>query len=197
MKKINYLVLLLLSFVLVGCNKATEKSKQTNESNGNNVGMVVTDKKEKRSTIVNNMIVGHSKISFNNDEYDELSQGKFNQESLWGTFQKEGDRDTYIQIDAFDNTQSMYGELSGYVLEGIDWDEAKPVEYLGVMEEATQESKDKKVLMYKGRTGDVIFSVTMFGKKKLTNQEILDLKKIAKSIKIEYVADQMTSASDE
>lgn len=197
MKKINYLVLLLLSFVLVGCNKSKEEPQQTQASKENNAGMVVTDKKEKRSTIVNNMVVGHSKISFNNEEYDEMSQGKFTQETLWGTFQKEGDRDTYIQIDAFDNTQSMYGDLSGYVLEGIDWDLEQPVEYLSVMEEAIQESKDKKVLMYKGRTGDIIFSVTMFGKKKLTNQEILDLKKIAKSIKIEYVGDQMMSSSDE
>lgn len=51
--------------------------------------------------------------------------------------------------------------------------------------------------MYKARTGDVIFSVTMFGKEKLTNKDILNLKEIAKSIKVEYVADQMISAGGE
>ena len=159
--------------------------------------MVIKDKKGKRSTVVNNMLVGHSKISFNNEKYDILSEGKFNQQTLWGTFQQENNRNTYIQIDAFDNTQKMYGDISGYVLDGIKWGEEEPVQYLGVMEEALQPSKDKKTLMYKARTGDIIFSVTMFGKDKLTNKEILDLKEIAKSIKIEYVADQMTSLSGE
>ncbi|MGX4686534.1 hypothetical protein JNUCC83_06500 [Vagococcus sp. JNUCC 83] len=192
MKYVNYLILL---FLLVGLSGCGDKKKETNETTESTVGMVVKDKKGKRSTVVNNMLVGHSKISFNNEKYDILSEGKFTQQSLWGTFQQENNRKNYIQIDAFDNTQKMYGEIAGYVLDGIKWDEAEPVQYLGVMEEALQFSKDKKTLMYKARTGDVLFSVTMFGNEKLTNKEILNLKEIAKSIKIEYVEDQMTSVS--
>ncbi|MGY3704440.1 hypothetical protein BW731_10245 [Vagococcus martis] len=194
MKHANYLILL---FLLVGLSGCGEKKTQTQETTESTTGMVVKDKKGKRSTVVNNMLVGHSKISFNNEKYDILSEGKFTQESLWGTFQQENNQKTYIQIDAFDNTQKMYGEIEGYVLDGVKWDEAEPVQYLGVMEEALQHSKDKKVLMYKARTGDVIFSVTMFGKEKLTNKDILNLKEIAKSIKVEYVADQMISAGGE
>lgn len=192
MKYVNYLILL---FLLVGLSGCGDKKKETHETTESTVGMVVKDKKGKRSTVVNNMLVGHSKISFNNEKYDILSEGKFTQQSLWGTFQQENNRKNYIQIDAFDNTQKMYGEIAGYVLDGIKWDEEEPVQYLGVMEEALQFSKDKKTLMYKARTGDVLFSVTMFGNEKLTNKEILNLKEIAKSIKIDYVADQMTSVS--
>lgn len=194
MKNIKYLILLLFLVGLSGCGNKKSNTKETTEST---VGMVIKDKKRKRSTVVNNMLVGHSKISFNNEKYDVLSEGKFSQQTLWGTFQQENNRNTYIQIDAFDNTQKMYGDISGYVLDGVKWGEEEPVQYLGVMEEALQPSKDKKALMYKGRTGDVIFSVTMFGKDKLTNKEILDLKEIAKSIKVEYVADQMTTVSGE
>ncbi|RHH71449.1 MULTISPECIES: hypothetical protein [Vagococcus] len=194
MKYANYLILL---FLLVGLSGCGEKKTQTQETTESTTGMVVKDKKRKRSTVVNNMLVGHSKISFNNEKYDILSEGKFTQETLWGTFQQENNQKTYIQIDAFDNTQKMYGDIEGYVLDGVQWDEAEPVQYLGVMEEALQPSKDKKVLMYKARTGDVIFSVTMFGKEKLTNKDILNLKEIAKSIKVEYVADQMISAGGE
>lgn len=192
MKYVNYLILL---FLLVGLSGCGDKKKETHETTESTVGVVVKDKKGKRSTVVNNMLVGHSKISFNNEKYDILSEGKFTQQSLWGTFQQENNRKNYIQIDAFDNTQKMYGEIAGYVLDGIKWDEEEPVQYLGVMEEALQFSKDKKTLMYKARTGDVLFSVTMFGNEKLTNKEILNLKEIAKSIKIDYVADQMTSVS--
>ena len=161
MKYANYLILL---FLLVGLSGCGEKKTQTQETTESTTGMVVKDKKRKRSTVVNNMLVGHSKISFNNEKYDILSEGKFTQETLWGTFQQENNQKTYIQIDAFDNTQKMYGDIEGYVLDGVQWDEAEPVQYLGVMEEALQPSKDKKALMYKARTGDVIFSVTMFGK---------------------------------
>lgn len=194
MKYANYLILLFLFVGLSGCG---EKKTQTQETTESTTGMVVKDKKGKRSTVVNNMLVGHSKISFNNEKYDILSEGKFTQETLWGTFQQENNQKTYIQIDAFDNTQKMYGDIEGYVLDGVKWDEAEPVQYLGVMEEALQPSKDKKALMFKARTGDVIFSVTMFGKEKLTNKDILNLKEIAKSIKVEYVADQMISAGGE
>jgi hypothetical protein len=45
--------------------------------------------------------------------------------------------------------------------------------------------------MYKARTGDVLFSVAMFGKKKLTEEEVLELKALAKGIKIEYVENQI------
>lgn len=141
MKHANYLILL---FLLVGLSGCGEKKTQTQETTESTTGMVVKDKKGKRSTVVNNMLVGHSKISFNNEKYDILSEGTFTQESLWGTFQQENNQKTYIQIDAFDNTQKMYGDIEGYVLDGVKWDEEEPVQYLGVMEEALQHSKDKK-----------------------------------------------------
>lgn len=193
MKKLKYLSIICLLIMLSACSKAKQPTNNTDTSN---IGVVIKEKKEKHSTIVNNMLVGRSKISFNNKKYDVLSQGKFAQDTLWGTFEQENNSDTYIQIDAFDNIQDMYGEISGYTLDGVDWAEEKPVNFHDFEEEATQLSRDKKVYMYKARTDDIIFSVTMFGKEKLTTKQILDLEQMAKSIKVENVADQITSESN-
>ena len=189
MKK-KWLVLLLIPvFVLTSCGKknASETTKASSEPSG----MVIKTTTKKRSDVINNILVGNSKISFNNVKYDMMSDGEFKQHELWGTFEAEGNKNTYIQLDAFDNQQPVYGELSGYELDGVKWDEAEAVQYLNLQEEALQYSKDGKVLMYKARTGDLIFSVTMFGKKKLAEEEVLELKALAKGIKIEYVENQI------
>lgn len=190
MKK-KWLILLFLTFLVVsGCSK--DKDKETKTSSEVQ-GVVVEDKVEKRSDIINNILVGNTKLSFNNNDFDIMSEGQFNQNELWGTFKSETKDTIYIQLDAFDNTQAMYGEISGYELEGITWAETEYVQYLNVMEEAIQYSQDGKALMFKARTGDVIFSVTMFGTEKLTDEEILELKSLAKGIKFEFVGDQIGS----
>lgn len=190
MKK-KWLILLFLMFLVVsGCSK--DKDKETKTSSEAQ-GVVVEDKVEKRSDIINNILVGNTKLSFNNNDFDIMSEGQFNQNELWGTFKSETKDTIYIQLDAFDNTQAMYGEISGYELEGITWGETEYVQYLNVMEEAIQYSQDGKALMFKARTGDVIFSVTMFGNEKLTDEEILELKSLAKGIKFEFVGDQIGS----
>lgn len=185
---------MILPLLLVaGCGKKEQQLK------GDTVqpkptGMVIKNEKKQRSNIVNNMIVGKSKISFNNESYNLMSDGNFTQDKLWGTFQQKKNRQTSIQINAANSEQDIYGDLDGYELEGIKWDEDEYVQYLGVMEEAIQYSQDKKVVMYKARTGDVIFSVAMFGQKELTEKEILSLKKLAKGITIEYVEGQLTTS---
>lgn len=175
--------------MLTGCSKNKKAEEKTTESEP--VGMVIDTKEKKRSDVINNILVGRSKMSFNNVNYDIMSDGQFGQDELWGTFESETNKNTYIQIDAFDNEQAIYGDIYSYELEGVSWDEAEPVQYLNYMEEALQYSKDGKSLMYKARTGDVLFSVAMFGKKKLTEEEVLELKALAKGIKIEYVENQI------
>ncbi|OTP32009.1 hypothetical protein A5798_002032 [Enterococcus sp. 6C8_DIV0013] len=176
-------------FMLTGCSKNKKAEEKTTESKS--VGMVIDTKEKKRSDVINNILVGRSKMSFNNVNYDIMSDGQFGQDELWGTFESETNKNTYIQIDAFDNEQAIYGDIYSYELEGVSWNEAEPVQYLNYMEEALQYSKDGKSLMYKARTGDVLFSVAMFGKKKLTEEEVLELKALAKGIKIEYVENQI------
>ncbi|MBO0488478.1 hypothetical protein [Vagococcus fluvialis] len=189
MKKTRILLLMVSIFMLTGCSKNKKAEEKTTESEP--VGMVIDTKEKKRSDVINNILVGRSKMSFNNVNYDIMSDGQFGQDELWGTFESETNKNTYIQIDAFDNEQAIYGDIYSYELEGISWDEAEPVQYLNYMEEALQSSKDGKSLMYKARTGDVLFSVAMFGKKKLTEEEVLELKALAKGIKIEYVENQI------
>ena len=189
MKKKWVLLLLLPMLVLVGCGK--NKKVETTTSESENVGMVIKDTEKKRSDVINNILVGNSKMSFNNVNYDIMSDGQFNQNELWGTFENKDKKDVYIQIDAFDNEHPMYGDIEGYELEGVTWDTLEYVQYLIVMEQAIQYSKDGKALMFKARTGDVLFSVTIFSKKKLTEEDILDLKALAKSIKVEYVENQI------
>lgn len=189
MKKTRLLLLMVSIFMLTGCSKNKKAEEKTTESEP--VGMVIDTKEKKRSDVINNILVGHSKMSFNNVNYDIMSDGQFGQDELWGTFESEVNKNTYIQIDAFDNEQAIYGDIYSYELEGVSWDEAEPVQYLNYMEEALQHSKDGKSLMYKARTGDVLFSVAMFGKKKLTEEEVLELKALAKGIKIEYVENQI------
>ncbi|UDM80038.1 hypothetical protein [Vagococcus fluvialis] len=189
MKKTRILLLMVSIFMLTGCSKNKKAEEKTTESEA--VGMVIDTKEKKRSDVINNILVGRSKMSFNNVNYDIMSDGQFGQDELWGTFESETNKNTYIQIDAFDNEQAIYGDIYSYELEGVSWDEAEPVQYLNYMEEALQYSKDGKSLMYKARTGDVLFSVAMFGKKKLTEEEVLELKALAKGIKIEYVENQI------
>ncbi|MEG0254656.1 MAG: hypothetical protein RR669_03675 [Vagococcus sp.] len=191
MRKKIILLLLIPSLFLVSCGKK-EKAQSTKVSTEDK-GMVIKDDEKKRSDIINNILVGKSKISFNNTSYDVMSDGEFTQSNLWGTFQNKKDKKTSIQINASDNEQKIYGDLTGYELEDVKWDVEEPVQYLGVMEEALQYSTDKKTLMFKARTGDVIFSVTMFGKEKLTNKNVLELKKLAKGIKVEFVNGQATT----
>lgn len=189
MKKTRILLLMVSIFMLTGCSKNKKAEEKTTESES--VGMVIDTKEKKRSDVINNILVGRSKMSFNNVNYDIMSDGQFGQDELWGTFESETNKNTYIQIDAFDNEQAIYGDIYSYELEGVSWDEVEPVQYLNYMEEALQYSKDGKSLMYKARTGDVLFSVAMFGKKKLTEEEVLELKALAKGIKIEYVENQI------
>ena len=189
MKKTRILLLMVSIFMLTGCSKNKKAEEKTTESEPG--GMVIDTKEKKRSDVINNILVGRSKMSFNNVNYDIMSDGQFGQDELWGTFESETNKNTYIQIDAFDNEQAIYGDIYSYELEGVSWDEAEPVQYLNYMEEALQYSKDGKSLMYKARTGDVLFSVAMFGKKKLTEEEVLELKALAKGIKIEYVENQI------
>lgn len=189
MKKTRILLLMVSIFMLTGCSKNKKAEEKTTESEP--VGMVIDTKEKKRSDVINNILVGRSKMSFNNVNYDIMSDGQFGQDELWGTFESETNKNTYIQIDAFDNEQAIYGDIYSYELEGVSWDEAEPVQYLNYMEEELQYSKDGKSLMYKARTGDVLFSVAMFGKKKLTEEEVLELKALAKGIKIEYVENQI------
>ncbi len=185
-------ILLILPFlVLVSCGKKEEVKPTTKSSEAK--GMVIKDDGKKRSDIINNILVGKSKFSFNNAPYDTMSDGKFTQSELWGTFQSKKDPTTIIQINASDNEQKIYGDITGYELEGIKWDTEEIVQYSGFMEEALQFSKDKKSLMYKARTGDVIFSVTMFTEKELTDKNILSLKTLAKGIKVEFVENQVTN----
>ncbi len=183
-----YVLIFMITLGIVGCGKNNTQKSETNDSKETKpAGMVVKDQEEERSDVINNVLVGNTKISFNNKSYDQLSNGNFTQETLWGAFQKKDNRDTYIQINAADKEQPIYGEINGYELEGVNWDQAEQVQYLGVQEEAIQSSKDNKAMMYKAKTGDIIFSVAMFGKKELTDEEILELKGLAKDIKIEYI----------
>ncbi|WP_326717623.1 hypothetical protein [Vagococcus jeotgali] len=178
----------MITLGIAGCGKNNTQNSETNDLKETEpTGMVVKDQEEERSDVINNVLVGNTKISFNNKSYDQLSNGNFTQETLWGAFQKKDNRDTYIQINAADKEQPIYGEINGYELEGVNWDQAEQVQYLGVQEEAIQSSKDNKAMMYKAKTGDIIFSVAMFGKKELTDEEILELKGLAKDIKIEYI----------
>lgn len=183
-----YVLIFMITLGIAGCGKNNTQKSETNDSKETKpAGMVVKDQEEERSDVINNVLVGNTKISFNNKSYDQLSNGNFTQETLWGAFQKKDNRDTYIQINAADKEQPIYGEINGYELEGVNWDQAEQVQYLGVQEEAIQSSKDNKAMMYKAKTGDIIFSVAMFGKKELTDEEILELKGLAKDIKIEYI----------
>lgn len=183
-----YVLIFMITLGIAGCGKNNTQNSETNDSKETEpTGMVVKDQEEERSDVINNVLVGNTKISFNNKSYDQLSNGNFTQEALWGAFQKKDNRDTYIQINAADKEQPIYGEINGYELEGVNWDQAEQVQYLGVQEEAIQSSKDNKAMMYKAKTGDIIFSVAMFGKKELTDEEILELKGLAKDIKIEYI----------
>ena len=182
-------MLLIPLLILVGCGK--DKKDETTISTSEPEGMVIEETVKKRSDVINNILVGNSKISFNNVDYDVMSEGEFKQSELWGTFKKDEKSNTYLQIDAFSNEESIYGDLEGFELKDVDWSEAEPVQYLGMMEEALQYSKDGNTLMYKARSGDIIFSVTLFGEKKLTEEEVLELKALAKGIKIEYVGDQI------
>lgn len=183
-----YVLIFMITLGIAGCGKNNTQNSETNDSKETKpTGMVVKDQEEERSDVINNVLVGNTKISFNNKSYDQLSNGNFTQETLWGAFQKKDNRDTYIQINAADKEQPIYGEINGYELEGVNWDQAEQVQYLGVQEEAIQSSKDNKAMMYKAKTGDIIFSVAMFGKKELTDEEILELKGLAKDIKIEYI----------
>ena len=188
--KTKWILLLLIPLlILVGCGK--DKKDETTISTSEPEGMVIEETVKKRSDVINNILVGNSKISFNNVDYDVMSEGEFKQSELWGTFKKDEKSNTYLQIDAFSNEESIYGDLEGFELKDVDWSEAEPVQYLGMMEEALQYSKDGNTLMYKARSGDIIFSVTLFGEKKLTEEEVLELKALAKGIKIEYVGDQI------
>lgn len=189
MKKRWGLLFLIPLLVLVGCGK--DKKEETATSDSEHVGMVIKDTKKQRSDVINNILVGNTKMSFNNVNYDIMSDGQFNQNELWGTFESKNRKDVSIQIDAFDNEHPMFGEVSGYELEGITWAEPEPVQYLVVMEQELQYSKDGKALMYKARTGDVLFSVAIFSQKKLSEEEVLDLKSLAKGIKFEYVESQI------
>lgn len=183
-----YVLIFMITLGIAGCGKNNTQNSETNDSKETKpAGMIVKDQEEERSDVINNVLVGNTKISFNNKSYDQLSNGNFTQETLWGAFQKKDNRDTYIQINAADKEQPIYGEINGYELEGVNWDQAEQVQYLGVQEEAIQSSKDNKAMMYKAKTGDIIFSVAMFGKKELTDEEILELKGLAKDIKIEYI----------
>lgn len=191
MKK-TWILLALPMLLLVSCGNKEET--KTMVKNSEPRGMVIKDDGKKRSDIINNILVGKSKFSFNNAPYDKMSDGKFTQSEMWGTFESKDDPTTIVQINASDNQQKIYGDIIGYELEDVKWDTEEAVQYSGFMEEALQFSKDKKTLMYKARTGDVIFSITMFGQKKLTDKNILSLKTLAKGVKVEYVEEQVTSS---
>ncbi|HCM90064.1 MULTISPECIES: hypothetical protein [Vagococcus] len=191
MKK-TWILLALPMLLLVSCGNKEET--KTMVKNSEPRGMVIKDDGKKRSDIINNILVGKSKFSFNNAPYDKMSDGKFTQSEMWGTFKSKDDPTTIVQINASDNQQKIYGDIIGYELEDVKWDTEEAVQYSGFMEEALQFSKDKKTLMYKARTGDVIFSITMFGQKKLTDKNILSLKTLAKGVKVEYVEEQVTSS---
>lgn len=184
-------LLFLLSFLLIitGCSQKQNTVNFPKEKKVTKLTVADVNKKKKRTDIINNLMIGRSKISFNNQELSQLSDGKFTSEELWGTFRDLDQPELTLQLNAADSKQAIYGEISGYELEGIDWDKETPVKYLGLMEEALQFSKDKKILMYKARTGDVIFSTTLVGKSELTDTEILLLKSIAKGIKLEFVGE--------
>lgn len=185
------IVLIVTSFfLLASCGKKEVKETKTSESD---ISSVTVEESKKRSDVINNILLGNTKISFNNTTYDLMSEGEFNQNEIWGTFESDNQKDLYIQLDGFNNEQPLYGDIYSYELEGIKWAEAEPVQYLNIMEEAIQFSEDGKVLMFKGRTGDILFSVTMFGEKKLTEENILELKALAKGIKIEYVENQISA----
>ncbi|MGY3766455.1 hypothetical protein ACWOAH_07920 [Vagococcus vulneris] len=192
MRKVKKLAIIVFLFLLAGCS-AKETSNLAKTSNSESKIMRENKKNNhaalKRQYVVNNMLVGQSKISFNNQEFSHLSDGKFTKSLLWGTFRSDKYPDVYLQINAADKEQPIYGEINGYELEGVNWDKPSAVQYVNVMEEALQFSKDKKSLLYKGRTGDVIFSVSLFGDEKLTDREVLALKKISKSIKVEFVGE--------
>lgn len=187
-----YFIMGILSITLGACAK-TDKSEIEEVKETEASSVLVSQEIVKRSDIINNVLIGNTKMSFNNTTFNQMVDGNFTQNVLWGSFQEEGNDSTYLQIDASDNTQAIYGELSGYKLEDIEWAEAETVQYLGVMEEAIQHSKDQKVFMYKARTGDVIFSVALIGKEELSEEQILSLKGQAKEIKIEYVDGQVVS----
>ena len=190
MKKMGIVLIVTSFFLLASCGKKEVQETKTSESE---ISSVTVEETKKRSDVINNILLGNTKISFNNTTYDLMSEGEFNQNEIWGTFESDSQKDIYIQLDGFNNEQSMYGDIYTYELEGIKWAEAEPVQYLNIMEEAIQFSEDGKVLMFKGRTGDILFSVTMFGKKKLTEENILELKALAKGIKIEYVENQISA----
>lgn len=190
MKKMGIVLIVTSFFLLASCGKKEVKETKTSESD---ISSVTVEESKKRSDVINNILLGNTKISFNNTTYDLMSEGEFNQNEIWGTFESDNQKDLYIQLDGFNNEQPLYGDIYSYELEGIKWAEAEPVQYLNIMEEAIQFSEDGKVLMFKGRTGDILFSVTMFGEKKLTEENILELKALAKGIKIEYVENQISA----
>lgn len=191
-KYVLLLVVTSLSFLLISCGKTTTPPANHTEETSVE-GMVIKDTVENRKDIINNMIIGESKISFNNDPFVLLSDGQFTQSSLWGTFTSPEHKHLVLQMNAFDKEQEMYGEIAGYELEGEEWEENDYVQYLGVMEEAIQTSKGNKAIMYKARTGDVLFSVALFSDDKLTDADIILLKTLAQQITIEYIGDQVTS----
>ncbi|MGX7015133.1 hypothetical protein [Vagococcus silagei] len=185
-------ILLLLGTSVITLSSCGKKEAAIKIPKADTIKVLTADdinKKKKRTDIINNLMIGRSKISFNNQEFSQLSDGKFTSQKLWGTFRNLDDPSITLQLNAADNNQSIYGEISGYELEGIDWDKETPVKYLGLMEEALQGSKDQTALLYKGRTGDVIFSVALMGKEPLTEENKLLLKSIAKEIKIEFIGE--------
>ncbi|MFW8053627.1 hypothetical protein [Vagococcus fluvialis] len=191
MKKVSTIMLTLSLLLLVGCGK--KDKNETISSSEKPIETTVEEPAKQRSDVINNILLGNTKISFNNTSFDLMSEGTFNQNEIWGTFESNEQKDVYIQIDGFNSEQPIYGDIYTYEIEGIKWAEAEPVQYLNIMEEAIQFSEDGKELMYKGRTGDILFSVTMFGKKKLTEEQVLELKALAKGIKIEYVENQIST----
>jgi len=55
-------------FMLTGCSKNKKAEEKTTESEP--VGMVIDTKEKKRSDVINNILVGRSKMSFNNVNYE-------------------------------------------------------------------------------------------------------------------------------
>ncbi|AQP54467.1 hypothetical protein CBF34_02375 [Vagococcus penaei] len=192
--KRNMLLIIMSLLFLTACTNQKQANQSTTDTSMKTAESAAreTTSIKKRQYVVNNMLIGQSKISFNNQDFAQLSDGKFTKSVLWGTFRSDKYPNISLQLNAADKEQKIYGDINGYELEDIDWDVASPVQYVNVMEEALQFSKDKKALLYKARTGDIIFSVAFFSDSELTSQEILALKKISKSISIEYVGDTLT-----
>ncbi len=183
-KKTLFLIFFTGVFLLAGCSQPSKPASTPTGSSEEK--QVETTAARDAETIVNNVMVGGTKISFNNTEFNRMSDGQFKEHELWGTFESDNFPGVHVQLDVSDMTTDAYGTIAEYQLADVQWQESEQVYLLGLMEEAVQLSKDGKAKMYKGRTGDVLISVAIFSEKKLTDQELLALESLVSGIKLEY-----------